>query len=358
MALVFVSCATEQTIEVNRVNDEIKFAVVTEAATKAADVYCNNNLPDEFTVYANHGGKTYIDGHVIVRDGSAWKNTNGVRYWPEPGEVTFYAYHNAGTFNWTSGEVPTVHFTVENAVADQVDFIYAVKTQVKNDNPVALNFRHALSQIVFQAKNTNPNLYVEISGVSVCNVGKTNTFTYPSANTSGNVVNHDGTGATTIGDQGTWAALTGGEADYSVTFAAVPVAGNGTVCALTSASTPGEFNANTMLLLPQTTTAWVPANNTPATGSYFLVTCKIYNVAGASYVSGSDVCVFDGRIAIPAAFTWEQGKKYIYTFVFGNGNAGYIPDNDDSALIPIEYNVTVDDFVPVTADDTDMVTNS
>ena len=49
--------------------------------------------------------------------------------------------------------------------------------------PVSLNFRHALSQIVFQAKNTNPNLYVEISGVKLVNVDDKGNYTLPEKDT-------------------------------------------------------------------------------------------------------------------------------------------------------------------------------
>ena len=55
---------------------------------------------------------------------------------------------------------------------------------------------------------------------------------------------------------------------------------------------------------------------------------------------------------------WEQGKKYIYTFIFGEGG-GYIPDpdpdpNPDPVLIPVTFEVTVDDFVEVPATDVEM----
>ena len=55
------------------------------------------------------------------------------------------------------------------------------------------------------------------------------------------------------------------------------------------------------------------------------------------------------KLAIPVAFNWEQGKKYIYTLVFGEGNGGYEPDPEDPTpdpvLVPITFTVTVDDFV-------------
>jgi hypothetical protein len=216
---------------------------------------------------------------------------------------------------------------------------------------------------VFQAQNTNANLYVEIKGVTICKLGNVNTFTYNSADTDENIENHNGTeGTITYNDSwGTWATLNGGNTDYAVTFTAVPVPGDGAVKSLTNTNdTDKEFSSNAMLLLPQTTTAWDTTTKPSAdtqTGSYFLVDCKICNVAGDAYAS-TDIVLWDGPVAIPAAFTWEQGKKYIYTFVFGNGNGGYNPNPETPVpvLIPITFDVTVDDFVPVTQPEKPMQT--
>lgn len=371
MALVLVSCSRDEVIEINRDSDEIRFGVVTDAATRAADVYCNTNLPGAFTVYADYDGKPYIDADVIKYQNSKWENTSGVRYWPA-GEVTFYAHVNSdGKFTGTDftanpNVAPQIKdYTVPTTVAEQKDLLYAVKKQNQTAGQVTLNFRHALSQIVFQAKNTNKNLYVEIKGVSICNLGNTNTFTYPTADTDDNIVNHDGTGeTTTTGAWGTWVNLTGGNTDYPVTFDAVSVPGDGADKSLTNTNdTNKEFSSNAMLLLPQTTTAWDTTTKPSAdtqTGSYFLVDCKIWNVAGDDYASTTDIVLWDGPVAIPASFTWEQGKKYIYTFVFGDGNGGYDPNPEDPTpvLLPITFNVTVDDFVPVENQDVIMDTEA
>lgn len=369
MALVLVSCSRDEVIEVNRDSDVIEFGVVTNASTRAADVYCNNNMPGEFTVYADYDGKPYIDADVIQHQSNKWVNTSGVRYWPE-GDVSFYAHVNSdgkftGTdFTATPNVAPQIKgYTVPTTVADQKDLLYAVKSQSQTEGQVTLNFRHALSQIVFQAKNTNENLYVEIDGVTICNLGNTNTFTYPTADTDDNIINHGGVeGTITYNDSwGTWAVLNGGNTDYPVTFTAVPVPGDGAVKSLTNTNdTDKEFSSNAMLLLPQTTTAWDTTTKPSAetqTGSYFLVDCKICNVAGDAYAS-TDIVLWDGSVAIPASFTWEQGNKYIYTFVFGDGNGGYDPNPDtpDPVLVPITFNVTVDDFVPVTQPETPMET--
>lgn len=362
LALVFVSCSRDEVVEINRDGDEIRFGVVTDAATRAADAYCNNNLPGAFNVWAKYNNATYIDGDLIQKDGSAWVNKTGVRYWPKTGNVTFYAQVNAGTaFRWNDGAPTIKDYTVDTDVTKQNDLLYAVKSQGRSDNPVTLNFRHALSQIVFQARNTNANLYVEIKGVTICKLGNVNTFTYNSADTDKNIVNHTGTTGTIDYDEswGTWKPLNGGTTNYPVEFTPVPVPGNNDVRYLTK--TDKEFSSNAMLLLPQTTTAWVPAtdNGTPdkQDGTYFLVDCKICNVAGASYAP-SDVVLWEGPAAIPVAFKWEQGKKYIYTFVFGDGNGGYDPNPDDPTpvLIPITFEVTVDDFVPVANQDIAMET--
>ena len=374
MALVLVSCSRDEVIEINRDSDVIKFGVVTDAATRAADVYCNNNLPAAFNVWATYNEATYIDGDLIQKDGTAWINKTGVRYWPQTGNVTFYAQVNAGTaFQWNDGAPTIKNYTVDTDVTKQNDLLYAVKSQGRSDNPVTLNFRHALSQIVFQAKNTNANLYVEIKGVTICKLGNVNTFTYKSSDTDNNIVNHEGTTGTITYDNswGDWNTLNGGDKDYPVTFTPVPVPGDGAVKSLTNTNNTGkEFSSNAMLLLPQTTTAWVPAtdNGTPGKqdGTYFLVDCKICNVAGDAYAT-SDVVLWEGPAAVPVAFDWKQGKKYIYTFVFGDGNGGYDPDPDpdptpdpnpdpDPVLIPITFEVTVDDFVPVANQDIAMET--
>lgn len=381
--MAMASCSQDETIGINHDGDEITFNVVTNNATRAADVYCNQNLPGGFYVSAISDGKTYIDKDHVTGSNGNWTNTSGTRYWPETA-VDFYAYVNAGTsYTWTVNEGKATakfeNFAVNGTVADQVDLLYAVKTgQEKADGKVNLNFRHALSQIVFQAKNTNANLYVEIAGVSVANVGGTNTFTFPSANTEINIVDHDenadgvyedgefGSGINYDASWGTWEALTSGTEKYDVDFEKTPVPGTNTLVALTTANETGkEYNSNAMLLLPQNTTAWDPETNPlpgaeKNTGSYLLVDCAIFNVAGDEYTDG-DVCLWgelkEGtwntkELAIPVTFDWQQGKKYVYTLVFGEGNGGYDPDpepdpdpeNPDPVLVPITFEITVEDF--------------
>lgn len=387
MAFVLVSCSHDEVIEINRDGDEIQFNVVSDAATRAADVYCNNNMPEQFRVWANHtndqewgGGAPYINGDLIVREGNAapytWKNSVATRYWPE-GKVTFWAEVNAGNkFYWNAGDPSIVDYTVDTSVENQQDLLYAATCRTEEQGDVVLNFRHALSQIVFKAKNQNPNIHVVIDEVKICNLANKGTIHLNSA-TDGNIVNHDGNGATAENRNG-WkvsyedhTTLAGGNTDYGVAFDAVDVPGDGNPYSLTSTNDSGkEFSSKAMLLLPQTTTAWEPGtgNAVPEEqeGTYFLVKCKIYNVYdpenGYNSEYEGDVCLYDDYAAIPASFNWSEGKKYIYTFVFGDGNGGYDPtpeedpDEPEPVLTPITFNVTVDDFVPVANQDITMET--
>lgn len=370
-ALVLTACSNDELTSVNRDGDEITFSVVTNSTTRAADVYCNNNKPEDFKVWATYDNKTYIDGDKISFSNGAWTNTSGTRYWPE-GEVTFFAQKNADDeFKWDVTGPKIEDFTVGSDVSEQKDLIYAVKSAKQADGKVTLNFRHALSQVVFQAKNTNANLYVEISGVSICKVGYKNTFTYPTSATDNNIENHEGTTGTITydGTWGTWATLNGGVASYSVSFDAVAVPGTGEIKSLTNTNeTDKEFSSKALLLLPQETTAWdveasdAKGNPSLQAGSYFLVKCQIYNVAGSTVDKNSDVCLWGKEgaadVAIPVALKWDQGKKYVYTFVFGNGNGGFnpdpTPDTPTPVLVPITFDVTVDDFVPVDNQDIEM----
>ena len=404
MLLIAASCTKNEVVEVNQDGNEIQYSVVANKATKAADIYCNNNKPSEFTVYAESSdgktdGKTYINGDKITSsdNGATWVNESGTRFWPNDLSLDFYAVVN-GTINWNVAAESTapatiVDYEVPTAVGGQKDLLYAVKMGLKKGataeatEAVSLNFRHALSQIVFQAKNTNENLYVEISGVRIVNVANKNTFTFPTADTDNELLvddNHDGSfEGTNYADanRGRWNTLapeTGaaGKTIYPVSFDKVVVPGkntNATVVNLTNNVAEEEFNTNALLLLPQTSNAWdpeaVPApgfDGNAGNGSYFLVDCAIYNIAGVEFDSDNDTPLWGTteehqEAAIPVAINWEQGKKYIYTFVFGEGG-GYDPedpdpedpDKPDPVLIPITFEVTVDDFVEVPAQDIDM----
>ncbi len=432
--LLMASCAKDEVVSVNRDGDEIAFNVVSNASTRAntasGGVYCNNNLPSTFYVWATTADNdvTYIEGDKVVyrkintsqadrqtrmrvqQNMGVWANTC-LRYWPGDRSLNFYASVNALSdatneeydenykFKWNNG-APQVEIKVPEDVASQKDLLFAVKKEQNkdlNEGLVNLNFRHALSQVVFTAKNPSPHLYVKIEGISIHNVMSQNTFTYPSINTDVNIDGHatSQTGSvlgslddpeesttpteTPTPDENSWG--TWGVANtptaYSIELTTPVIFEKGDPnAASVSLSGPKsykvgdldknvEYDVNAMLLLPQTSTAWdpktvaQPLGNTTA-GTYILVKCLIYNIAGTELdLEGTDgakdVCVWgkeeaDGtytakEVAIPVELDWKSGKKYIYNFVFGV-TGGYDPEDPDpdKDLVPIDFEITVDEF--------------
>lgn len=410
--LTLAACSKDEVIQQNP-NDEISFSVVTnKAVSRAQDGYCNNSLPGSMLVsalYTADGSnwKTYFTNETYTKGtGSIYAITGSdLRYWPDLGtdadnvKMKFFAMVNATpAWDGTTG-MKVENFTVESTVSAQKDVLYAVQ-EVK-EKPAggaqAINFRHALSQIEFMAQNKNKNIYVEITGVQVVNVRDKGTFSF-SVSTDGNIENHDLT-STADPTTGTWSSLknsTSSETEaaekYSVSFDAVKLSQKGYIEAsdsytatqadasslTTNKDATGEWNANTMYLLPQEIKSWVPTTNAkPAAGkgSYFLVKTKIWNVpAGdgkrADTSASGDVVLWDNTksggeeqfIAIPIpTITWKPGKRYVYTFIFTpDGNGGYNPDPSGSdpepVLTPITLSVTVDDFVKGEDKDVDMTT--
>ncbi len=388
LALAAVSCTKSEVLETN--SGEIRFNVVANKATKADAIYDNSNF-DQFTVYAStaegtvNERTTYINGDVVNKVSGGWENVSGTRFWPETA-LNFYALRNADDFVWNPAKAHSFDFSVASEVSAQKDLLYAVKLNqtrtttetgtgepvVVEGAPVSLHFRHALSQIVFQAKNTNPNLYVEISGVKLVNVGDKGNYTLPEKDTDAiQVVTGDNAGGLTdpVTDQsrGSWTLGEITNTSYEISFSQ-PFELNGAKDA-TAVALDGNV-PSAMMLIPQKTEAWAPATY-PApdvegqTGSYLMVNCVIWNVAGESH-SDSDLVIWGAKsedkytaepawVAIPAAFDWKEGFKYIYTFIFNNGG-GYDPnpDPDDPdpqpAIIPIDFEVSVDDFNVVNGD--------
>lgn len=380
VTLGLASCSNDNVVMEQNDANKINFSVTTQGNSRATDIYCPNNMFDSFTVCATDGTNTFFEGDVATVVDGKWQ-TSITRYWPNSGTLSFYAHVNGDdSFVWNSAAAPTfANFAPATDVASQLDLLYAVAAgkskPAEGTADVPLNFRHALSQIVFKAKNTNPNLYIEISGVSVCQVDGNGTFTFPTASTEGNLPHTNPAGNPV---QGTWA--TNNVSSYSVNFDATPVIcvkgeeGNTSdVVNLTDNTGNADHQTDNafgpaMLLLPQTTAACaITETSRPATGVYFAVKCKIWNVATPNadgIAADNDVVLYPSAsdepqdVLIPVSIVWEQGKKYIYTFVFGNGNGGWTPDPEDPdpVLVPITFDVTVDEFLPVENQDIEMST--
>lgn len=353
--LSLAACTKSEVVELNKGNEISLTAVTGKNLTKAADGYCNSAMPGDIAVWAATDGKTYFEAQTYTRDGSTntYKSTNA-RYWPTTA-VDFFAAKNYGSSATLTATGTTslavADYTVPTTVADQTDFIYAVtKDATKAGGAASLYFRHALSQIEFQAKNSNSGIYVEISGVTIKNVYSVGDFSVSVATTN-NFVDHNlGESADTDIRTGrcTWENPETA-VDYALTFSpAVPLESAATNLSVTD-PVGQEYNEKTMYLIPQAVPSiWAGTGMPGASDAYFELTADIWNVAGASVNKSTDVQLHTGKIAvpIPASTTWQDGLRYVYTFNFTSyGTGGVDPGTGDPVLTPIELTVTVDDFV-------------
>ena len=362
-AAALTACNNDEVLEVNQ-GRGISFQVATEAATRAAAT--TTNSIDEFMVWGftqEEPAKTLMDDLSVSKTESDWTYT-GTIFWPAA-PVNFYSISpepvsgkvSEGTVSITSDEQKITGFTVDTDQSQQVDLLYAVNKEEKKEShetePVSINFRHALSQIVFKAKNTNENLKVIVKGVKIANIKKAGNFTYPNATTE--------SGTITTGTQGLWTSVQTPETFSAgvteLTLDGVQVAQN-----LTTLN--NDIYTGALFMIPQELTPWDPettgALNTTNKGVYFLVDCQILSGTNKDIqVWPSDASQTHAEVAIPASkLTWEQGKKYIYTFTFGEGG-GYVPGEEpkpDPTLIGIDFDVTVDEFKDGDGQDIDMGT--
>ena len=359
-AVALVACNNEDVLEVNQ-GRGISFQVATEASTRATGVATTTTTIDNFKVWGFTDGKTLMDGLNVTKSGSEW-TYGGTIFWP----TTAVDFYSVSPSDVAGVSINKDEKKISYTVNEQIDLLYAVnKGETKaahEDKAVSINFRHALSQIVFKAKNTNENLKVTIKGVKIANIKKAGDFTYPTQATT-DQYEYD-----PENDDATIVATTQGEWDDEslntlTTFSAGMDDTGVTLTGKVETAVNLSNATGALFMIPQSLTPWNPSTtgalNQTNTGVYFLVNCQI--LSGTN----KDVTVWptteadedsDGyaEVAIPASkLTWEQGKKYVYTFVFGEGG-GYEPGTDpnpEQTLFGIDFQVTVDDFIPVTPDE-------
>ncbi|MGM9816238.1 MAG: fimbrillin family protein [Lepagella sp.] len=359
--LALASCSQNETLEVNNDGNEILFGVSTENATRAAELFTSTNLPNDFVVYASYTGSTsnkFMDAVNVQKGTSVWETVGKTYYWPTGSNVNpiyFTAVKNAGddvafTAQDASNLVKSTGFTVKDNVNEQVDFIYATAKATKSASPVELNFKHALSQVVFKAKNNSKTIDVAIDAVQVCYLDSKGDFSITNT-----------TATSTLWDNRSE------KKQYEVTFTKVDLphitgeATEGEVKNLTFADVKEKNNSTALLMIPQKVSACTTTNakevmDDNADGFYFLVKCRFYDSSNGTYlwtnpVDEEGIDYQTKYVAIPAAIDWTAGMRYVYTFVFGDDmNGGYVPGTEDPVLFPITFSVAVADFADVEKD--------
>ena len=281
-------------------------------------------------------------GIVIDHKKGNWDyaKAEDLRYWPESTKLNFYAISPASFvddmithFGWNiAKDSKTITYSScdeynMNHDATNYDVMYAVakdQTKNKNNGKVKFNFKHILSQIVFQAKTQYEGMQVDIKDIKIHNINMTGTFTFP-------------TTAEASPTQSNWQT------------AAVPVNGIYTVVKdqtikVNSAAKPTDISSKTpLLLVPQELNNPWNTKTTPKTKeqadkdyeSYLEINCRIQQ--NGVYVFGKDKYT---TLYVPFEASWDPGKRYVYTLIFGGG----YDDQGQPILSPINYDATAEDW--------------
>lgn len=321
--------------------------VGSQMGSRATIINPGNFKERDFKVYAFDDagnafmGKNDTDDDAYVHNGvlinydnvnSIWKYAypSDLRYWPDS-QLDFYAVSPGtvhedlvGYYNWKiNKDVQTITYSsfdeYGTSTHQNLDVMYAVaKGKTKSDGKVSLAFKHILSQVLFKAKTNDDKMEVVIKEMKFHNFQPAGTFTIPA-------------GEPTITD---W-KLNG--------YITIPVTvGMDETKTVTSTST--EVITKPMLFIPQTLTAWAPttetkteADNANPKHSYLEITCRIKQ--NGTYLFGKGG--FD-TLYVPFSATWEPGKCYVYTLIFGGG----YHDDGKPILTPVNFTASADDWTP------------
>lgn len=349
---LLMGCSDEEIANVETSSrNAIGFNVLSNAAeTRATPTTPSNLTSTDFDVFAfTADGTAFMgkndtefehDGVKIVYKNGKWDydNASDLRYWPTEA-LDFYAF-NPGTvsedmmafYSWeATKDVQKISYTCMDEYGSgtthaNYDVMYAMakgQTKDMNNGIVKFNFKHILSQVVFKAKTQYDNMQVDIDVIKIHNFKFAGAFTLPAA--------ADGTGSWSSSDLA-----------FPHAFTVVKNA-NITVNSNTEAT---DITTNTpMLNIPQELTAWkvsetatkskLEADN--AKQCYLEIACKIRQSGAYLLGSASEY----KTIYVPFGDTWEQGKRHIYTLIFGGG----YDDQGEAVLNPIQFDAETTGWV-------------
>lgn len=334
-------------------NNAIGFHVVgNKAETRATPITPDNLTTTDFNVFAykNNNG---ADGEIFMGDNGHDHGLKGVtikyknnqwdydnpadlHYWPKDGSLNFYAVSPASIGGTTiySWDIQKETKTITYSCFDEYnrtdgkanpDVMYAIaknQTQSIKAGKVNLIFQHILSQVVFQAKTVNSDMEVDIKDIKIKNFRVGGTFTIPT----------DGSSPS----QSNWAL---GDV-WKLTAFTVITKSDADPIKITGTEATEISNDKPMLFAPQSLTGWDVAQHKTTDDadtngeSYLIINCKIKQKN--DYLHGKETQYED--LFVPFGTSWEPGKRYIYTLIFGGG---YDKDGH-SILQPINFEAEVD----------------
>lgn len=312
-ALAMASCSEDEQMAVNH-GAAIDFRGA--MATRATET-TTANLNDIFVTALDATGANFFTDVQFTKDVANTFNSATSYYWPsDDSQLNFFAYAPSstdlgGTLTITNAAKTLAGFSPATTITDQKDFVSCQangKKSLNESTGVGLTFKHQLSQIEIQAKNTSSAYVYKVVAVRIGQPKSDGTFDF-------------GTEAWTLGAN---------KANYTVAdFADITL--NGTPQSLMGAD-------GSAMLIPQQLTAWDPATDKSNTnkGAYLAVKLQITTAAGARVYPHTSVGNYDWA-AVPINTNWTAGNKYVYTLDFTNG-AGRVDPEKGTVTPPDPFN--------------------
>ena len=336
-ATALASCTNDDLVEVNQ-GEGIAFrASLDKALTRGTTTNLQNLNAFNVTAFGQDEANNYFTNMPVTSNdkGATWK-TGATYYWPGF-DLKFFAYAPQDLNNVSiDKDAQTItDFAPDQAVAKQKDLLVSYNTGNKQNNEakgVAMNFKHALSQIEVQAKCSNEKIKIEVIGLKMVNAAAKANFTFPA----------DETKTDYTMQQSQWTELKEKD-EHSKAYI---IKDKDKMVTLRKDAQSLMFGEGGMMLIPQQLTEW--DGTASKTGAYLSVLCRIYSLDNGNEtllyprpVAGDNK---DGKYAFSAVAintNWEPGKKYIYTLNFcgENGGAGEIDPNPTNPVDPTDPDV-------------------
>lgn len=184
--LYLAGCQSPREIDEPEAQDKIQFHPFVSDQLRGTEETISTLAQSGFSVRAYGQGQLYFEDQVTATDpaeGTGIWNTSGTHLWP-PYELDFIGYNGLGEYGRLSADATGVSLVLSTpeAVEKQPDIIVARTTGRAADhatNGVPLYFKHLLSQLSVQAKNSNKSYKVEVAGVKIARIQSQATLTLP-----------------------------------------------------------------------------------------------------------------------------------------------------------------------------------
>lgn len=374
----------------------------TSLHTRAATPYTDASQIESFRVWsATEKGNRYISDDKIEKTEGQYVQPDGQdRYWPQSGtNLGFFAVSGLDeeeSIAWSDDDESCVILKDYKMVKDREafkedsypdapmhsdddhEFDLLIATTGSVDSPaktaassaVSLEFRHALSCIEFRARNVDPAIDVEITGIGlkhIQNVGDLKVqlagldngkFEWILPALSVGMSAQEGETGDLPGDRR--------KPTFKIDFKEkVELHGmtedKAEIKNLIDKSADVGPSKCALMMIPQPLHAFNPHKGDDAYrphGSSLMLRANIWNVADDTGIHAPDDKLVWGEhgtngewMLLPCGDKWEPGKKYIYTVTFGDEGTygGYeedeVKDDKDRVFDPVSFKVEIEPWI-------------